>query len=112
MKDQAAVPGANSQGDAGGNLLEVTSIFRPIHPFPGAILVGETYPNVKRAPVLYNEFLEKQSGEQIASSFIHLRMEEPHSSPPLLKPQRPAALSLLAPPQEWLNEHLLGWVLY
>lgn len=62
LKDQVAVPGANSQGDAGGNLLEVTSIFRPIHPFPGAILVGETYPNVKRAPVLYDEFLEKTIG--------------------------------------------------
>lgn len=53
-------------------ILEVTSIFRPIHPFPGAILVGETYPNVKRAPVLYNEFLLLPGVDDQQMGILHL----------------------------------------
>lgn len=40
-----------------GPIPVVASIISSIHPFPGAIPVGKTYPNMKLAPVLYNKVL-------------------------------------------------------
>lgn len=95
-------------------LLVVASIFGSIHPFPGAILVGKTYPNMKRAPVLYNKVLEKQVREQnrfILYPCAQARDGTPaQPSLPMPKPRLPTAMSLLFPPQEWLvlNGLLLG----
>lgn len=74
-------PGSKRTRRCGKYSLVVASILSSIHPFPGAIPVGQTYPNMKRAPVLYNKVLEKQVREQIASSVIHVRIRGTRPTP-------------------------------
>lgn len=38
-----------------------------VYPFPGAFAVGETYPDMKGAHVLYNEFLEEKGRKEVAN---------------------------------------------